>query len=108
MQRQKHAAHPWIADGVIDILAISAGLDQAFFAQHAQLLRQRGLLDAGVARQLRHAALSRRERAHQHQALGVGQRAQQARRLVRGGLQPFHLEAGLGVGRPGRRQGNVY
>ena len=49
MQRLQQAQHIRAGDGVVDVLAVAAGADQLFAAEHGQLLRERRLANAPEA-----------------------------------------------------------
>ncbi len=66
------------------MLAFSASRHQPVFAQHAQLLRQRGLNDPEFGFELTHARLTLREPAKKQQPIGVGQGLEQTTGRISG------------------------
>ena len=67
---------------VVDLLALAAGVDQPFAAQHRQLLGQRRLNNAQQLFQLADIALAVHQLAEQQQTVTIGQCLQQLMGLI--------------------------
>ena len=80
------ARHP-----VVHPLAVAPGVDQPFVAQHAQLLRQGGLVDGGQVFQFGDRAFAADELAQQQQPVGVGKAFQKRRSGAGIGLEKIDL-----------------
>jgi hypothetical protein len=96
VQHVHHRQRLRAGDAVMDGLAFAPRGHQAFFAQHAQLLRQRGLADTQADFELAHALFTLRQLAQQQQAVGVGQDLHQAADGVGGLAQRVELQVHVG------------
>jgi len=65
--------------GIIDGLRIAPGLHQLLRAQLGQVLRQRRLAEANLARECADRDFALNEAAENHQPLGIGHRRQECR-----------------------------
>lgn len=65
-----------VTEAVEDLLAFSAGRDRALSSKHAQLLRERGLANAGERFEGADVFLALTDLTQQHQPVFVGQQAQ--------------------------------
>jgi hypothetical protein len=69
------------------VLALGPGVHQFFFARHAELLRERRLLDTQHGFELADAEFTLGQSAQQQQAVGVAERLRQCARPCGGGLR---------------------
>ena len=101
MQGGKEVFDPGVGDAIPERLAFAPVGHQSLVAHFRQMLRERGLGKPDRLGQRVHVALAPfDEFAEDHQPPLVGERAQDARHLRRGLLEPVGIE---GLGRHGPR-----
>lgn len=84
---------------VVDVFALTSGVDQALGSEHGQLLRQGGLADAQVFLKLADTELTLCQPAKQHEAVRVGQHLEQGASFLGRGLQCSQIRlVALGIG----------